>query len=122
MILKQAYNHKRRIAIQVERGQAEHQPEQSTSMRQGLEVIKSFALIIGVFAFSLLPAFIVSQYISHDPMKYLVKPGIGYVIIVSNTALLSNNIVNPIIYALKFKAYKKAFKALIRCKSDDSIQ
>ena len=120
MILKQAYGHKRRIAIQFDRGQTEQQAGQSGSMRHGLEVIKSFALIIGVFALSLLPSFMASQYVSHDPMRRLMSPGIGYIFIVSNTALITNNMINPIIYALKFKAYKKAFKALLGCKTGDS--
>ena len=119
-ILNQAYGHKRRIAIQSDTGQAEHHTPLSKSVRRGLGVIKSFALVIGVFAFSLLPVFIVSQFIAHDPMRHLLEPGIGYLIIVCNVALLSNNMINPIIYALKFKVYKKAFNSLLRCNTDNS--
>ena len=119
MILKQAYGHKRRIAIQIDRGQSE-QTGPSTSMRQGLEVIKSFALIIGVFVLSLMPGFILSQYVSHDPMRQLANPGIGYLFILTNVTLFANNIINPIIYAFTFKAYKKAFKTLLGYKAENA--
>ena len=117
LILRQALGHQRRIAAQHNAGHTDDNQLQATSIRDGIEVMKHFALIIGVFVFTMLPFFILTQVIVHDPAKYLANNVVSNIYTVSQFALITNNFINPVIYALKFKSYRSAFRTLIRCSS-----
>ena len=120
-ILHQAYAHRRHITARSNLGQPGEDQAQANTMREGLEVIKIFALIIGVFAASLLPFFILSQIIVHDPENYLMIPAVAMMWPVVALMLVVNNFINPVIYALKFKTYPMSFKTLLGCTNNNRV-
>ena len=120
-ILHQAYAHRRRINARSNLGQPGEDQAQSNTMREGLKVIKIFALIIGVFAASLLPFFILSQIIVYDPKNYLMIPAVAMMWPVAALMLIINNFINPVIYALKFNTYRMAFKTLLGCTNNNRL-
>ena len=120
-ILHKAYAHRRRITARGNLGQPSEDQAQSNSMQDGLAVIKSFAVIIGVFATSFLPFFILSHIIVYDPEKYLMMPGVAMMWSVLGLMLVVNNFINPVIYALKFNTYRVAFKILLGCTNNNRV-
>ena len=104
-ILDQAYRQKRRTASM----NGERQRASSESSLKGLPVIRQFALIISVFTSTLMPYYIMSHFIAEEPVRYMTNPVASNIFQVMVICLISNNIINPIIYALKFKNYRNAF-------------
>ena len=117
LILQQAYAHKQRIALQNKVGCNGGNQLQNLPMSEKLGVVKNFALIVGVFAFSILPLIILSQIIVYNPSRYLQNAHMSNIYTASTFALVTHNFINPIIYALKFESYQKAFKILLGNKS-----
>ena len=120
-ILHQAYSHRRRITVCSNLGQPNGDEAQSKIIQGGLEVMKNFALIIGLFAASLLPFFILSQIIVYDPQKYFMIPEVNKMWSVVALILVINNFINPVIYALKFTTYRRAFKMLLGCNTNNLV-
>ena len=67
------------------------------------------------------PFMVLCNVVSYNPIYYLRKPVIGLVHRICLYMVSMNCMVNPIIYALRFKSFRRGFKLVCSCSSDDEI-
>ena len=56
---------------------------------------------------------------AEQPVQFMTNPVTASIFQVMVITLITNNIINPIIYALKFRNYRKAFKIILGFKVND---
>ena len=110
-IFKLARNHFRRIRVENTQFTASDSGRginYTFRMKQAMKTIKTFAIVVGVFVFCLLPYW----------LAHLLKHTFGIYIplqvsILLGDLVLINSILNPIIYGMRHNEYKNCYRQLL---------
>lgn len=83
-----------------------------------IKVVKMFAMVVTLFALSWLPQYVIRfvYYYSANLTHELVNTLSIYVIPALQWLGLSNSCINPLIYCLFNKKYRRGFKTVLRCR------
>ena len=86
-----------------------HQSQGSTDssrFHENLNVMKNFAIIVGASVLIWLPQTVVAHVLSHKPLEYLQQPYIKAHVLIMSVISGLGPVVNPIVYATRFKWFK----------------
>lgn len=91
----------------------------ATINKSKVKVIKMFAIIVSLFAFSRLPLFAVyfQLYFNPPTNDTYLEILFAYIVPVCQWLGLSNSCVNPIIYCFFSRKYRNGFKTLVQCRT-----
>ena len=84
----------------------------SGNWKNKLKSVKNLSIIVFIFAFSWSPYMIQATIMSSDPVAYLERPlpmAISYVFLL---LLFVNSLINPMVYAVRFRPFRVAFKIM----------
>ena len=119
-ILHEALRIKRQIHANVpESLEHNNDPNQSqtetdaTRLRDNLNVIKNFAIIVGTSFSVWLPHAVVSTFLSYQPLLYLAQKHIQIALFAMATSQALIPVLNPIIYATRLKWFKQLLRYVI---------
>ena len=106
-ILREALRIKRQINAAAPEALDQNQSNSDASrLKENLNVIKNFAIIVGTSFMVWLPYAMVCNYLAYQPIRYLFQRHIAYGIISMVIALALIPVINPIVYATRLKWYK----------------
>ena len=90
-------------------------PNNLKTLSINLHVVKTFMMVVGIFTVCWIPSFLAMEadYIGLDRQFADVLLAFG----VPQMMLMLNSLCNPVIYALKYGAFKAALKRLFKCKN-----
>ena len=96
--------------------------EEQRRQRSNLQILKNFGIIVGLFAAGWLPYIILCQVIVTDPFYYLQQPALVNVYTVITLVVFTNSMVNPLVYAIRFKRFGLAFRYAFKCVSREELE
>ena len=85
----------------------------ATRMRDNINVIKNFAIIVGTSFLVWLPYAMVSSYLCYQPLKSLYQTHVAIWIVVMALASAMIPVLNPIIYATRLKWFRVLMRYVI---------
>ena len=80
---------------------------------KNMKAIKNLSIITGLFICCLTPFLIYSLIFAYDPIRYLRQPTLLVLYNITLLLLMANSLMNPIVYALRFKPFTVAFKIML---------
>ena len=86
---------------------------ESRRFHENLNVMKNFAIIVGASVLIWLPQTLVAHVLSHKPLEYLQRPYIKAHVLIMSVISGLGPVVNPIVYATRFK-WSKALMLYIK--------
>ena len=93
--------------------------DEAKKFSDNLKLLGTIAIIVGFFFIGWCPYVVLCNVISYNPIYYLRQPAIGVAHRISTYMLSLNCTVNPIIYGLRSKTFRRGFKLACSCSSDD---
>ena len=96
--------------------------EEQQRQRTNLRTLLNFGIIVGLFAAGWLPYIILCQVIVTDPFYYLQQPAFVNLYSVVTLMVFTNSMVNPLVYAVRFKRFGLAFRFAFKCLSKEELE
>ena len=104
--------------IQVAGSRSEHlapQSSQSGHLKKNMQALKNLALIMGIFILCWVPFLVLNVIEAGDISYALTNELIIKLHKITNIMLLANSVVNPFVYAIRFKSFNVAFRLMCGC-------
>ena len=92
---------------------------QTRKFKSNLRVVKNMAIIMGLFVICWLPFLVLNIVESTDPAYYMTISSLLGFHTLALAMFLFNSIVNPIVYAVRFRNFNVAFRLMFGCLSVD---
>ena len=96
--------------------------EEQQRQRLNLRTLKNFGIVVGLYATCCLPYTLLCQVLVTDPFYYLQQPTTMHVFKVIKVMFVINSVINPIVYAIRFKRFGLAFRYAFKCISKDDLE
>ena len=95
---------------------------QSRSYHSNLRALKNMAIIVGLFVVCWAPAIVLNITEALHPSFFIGHPDLRWIHSVVFAMFMFNSVVNPIVYAVRFRKFKAAFRLMLGCLNEEERQ
>ena len=115
-ILRVIRQQQRRVASS---GGNENSADSASQLKQNLQIIKTYAMIVGIFAICVLPTVLMLEMQHYDSGRFQFTSEYHLLIRLAMMFLIINSAANPCVYALRMKSFRQPMKQILCCKALD---